>query len=52
MFDNEEVTYQMEGNFFQTENEYYILVYYKDYSESYDKLVGFEMINSTKSANY
>jgi hypothetical protein len=52
LFDNEEATYENEGNFFQTENEYHILVYYKDYRSAYQKLVGYEMINSTKSANY
>ncbi len=52
LFDNEESTYKAEGNFFQTENEYQILIYYKDYSSSYEKLVGYTMVNSTKSGNY
>lgn len=41
-----------EGNHFQTENEYQILVYYKDYTTSFEKLVGYALINSTISADY
>ncbi len=52
LFDNEESAYEAEGNFFQAENEYQILVYYKDYSSTYEKLVGYTMVNSSKSANY
>jgi len=52
MFDNEEYACKTEGNYFQTENEYNIFVYYKDYSVSYEKLVGYTTINSVKNANY
>ena len=52
MFDNEAAAFETEGNYFQAENEYHLLVYYKDYSAGYQKLVGYEMVNSTKSANY
>ena len=31
-----------EGNFHQTENEYYIYVYHRPFGERYDKLVGFK----------
>ncbi len=44
--------YLVEGNHFQTENEYYIFVYYKSYSADYDQLIAFERINSTRSADY
>jgi hypothetical protein len=52
LFNNEESAYDAEGNFFKADNEYQILVYYKDYSSSYEKLVGYSMVNSSKSANY
>lgn len=52
MFDKEESVYEVEGNFFNAENEYHIMVYYKDYSTSFERLVGYFMTNSTKSANY
>ena len=35
-----------EGDHFQTENEYTILVYFSDIRERYDRLVGLRMINS------
>lgn len=34
-------TQQCEGNFHQTENEYWIYVYHRPFGERYDKLVGF-----------
>ncbi len=37
-----------EGNHFETENEYTILVYYKDRSSFSDKLVGYRVINTFK----
>ncbi len=36
----------IEGSFFITENEYQIFAYYADKSVGYDRLVGFETINS------
>jgi len=36
-----------EGEHFQTENEYTILVYYADIRDRYERLVGLTMINST-----
>lgn len=35
-----------EGNHFETENDYLILVYYRDFSDRYDKLCGFQIVNS------
>ena len=31
-----------EGNFHQTENEYYVYIYHRPFGERYDKLVGFQ----------
>ncbi len=46
--DGEEVghTLQAEGNFYQTENEYYVYVYHRPFGERYDKLVGFGKVRS------
>lgn len=35
-----------EGNYWQTENDYTILVYYRDMNNRYDQLVGLQTINS------
>ncbi|MBN1251457.1 MAG: DUF5103 domain-containing protein [Bacteroidales bacterium] len=42
------IRFSAEGNFFNTENDYYILLYHKDKIDGYDKLVGFKMINTVK----
>lgn len=34
-----------EGDFYQTENEYYIYVYHRAFGSRYDKLIGFKSIN-------
>ncbi|MCH5175258.1 MAG: DUF5103 domain-containing protein [Prevotellaceae bacterium] len=39
-------TQQCDGNFHQTENEYYVYVYHRPFGLRYDKLVGFQMIKS------
>ena len=39
-------THPCEGNFHQTENEYYIYVYHRPFGLRYDKLVGFQAIKS------
>lgn len=36
----------IEGSFFITENQYQILVYYRDQASRYDRLVGFSTVNS------
>jgi len=38
-----------EGNHYETENDYLILVYYRNSRERYDRLVGSVVINSTRS---
>lgn len=38
-----------EGNFFETENDYSILLYYKDRSTFSDRLVGYKVINTLKN---
>ena len=45
--DGEEIgqTAQTEGDFYQTENEYYVYVYHRPFGGRYDKLVGFKSIN-------
>jgi hypothetical protein len=37
----------IEGSHYQTENDYYIAVYFRDYSSSYDRLLGFKHLNSS-----
>lgn len=40
-----------ENSFAETENDYYIAVYYRSYSDTYDRLVGFKKHNSLTSPN-
>ena len=37
-----------EGNHYETENDYIILVYYKDFTFKYEKLIGYQIVNSSK----
>jgi hypothetical protein len=37
-----------EGSYFQTENEYQIFVYFSGISSRYDRLIGFQKMNSMK----
>ena len=39
----------LEGSFWQTENDYQIFVYYRDLAGRYDRLVGYRLLNSTKN---
>jgi len=39
---------EIDGNHFETENDYYIFVYYHDIRERFDRLVGLEIANSVK----
>jgi hypothetical protein len=41
-------TESLEGEFFQTENEYEILVYYRDMGSRYDELIGYTLVNPNK----
>ena len=36
----------IEGNHYQTENDYLLFVYWHDITSKYDKLVGLKVINS------
>jgi len=36
----------IEGSHFQTENDYIIAVYYRDFDYKYDRLIGYRVINS------
>lgn len=38
----------IEGSFWETENDYLLFVYYSDFSARYDRLVGFRLFNSTE----
>lgn len=35
-----------EGNYFDAENDYYILIYYRPFGERYDRLIGLRTMNS------
>ncbi len=37
-----------EGSFYETENDYLVFVYYHDFSDRYQQLIGFEQFNSVK----
>lgn len=39
----------IEGNYYQTENDYFLLTYYKNPTESSDEIVGFTKINSNSN---
>ena len=39
------------GSFWQTENDYTVLVYFRDLGERYDRIVGMGMANSSKITN-
>ena len=36
---------QEEGNFYETENEYLILVYHRPFGERYDRLIGMQQVS-------
>ena len=41
----------IEGSYYQTENEYTVIVYYRKYGERYDQVIGFGNTNSKKLQN-
>jgi len=43
-----DLTYS-EGNHYETENDYIVLVYYTDKRRSYDRLIGYQIVNSLKN---
>ena len=44
------VLYTVDGSHYETENDYYIFVYYRDVRERFDRLVGLQMINSVRQS--
>jgi hypothetical protein len=38
----------LEGNYYQTENDYVIYIYHHEFSSRYDKLIGWTVVNSIK----
>ena len=40
-----------EGNHYETENDYLILVYYRSVKERYDRLIGSALVNSIRKGN-
>lgn len=41
----------IDGNFFQTENEYEVIVYYRENTQRYDRVIGFVALNSVSITN-
>ena len=41
----------LEGSFFETENDYLVMVYYQDYSQRYQELVGYLELNNIPKEN-
>ncbi len=51
-FTNNEVDHSLiDGNFYQTENEYTVLVYYRDLGTRYDEVIGIGSANSIQISN-
>lgn len=48
LFARESDHYRFEGNHFQTENDYHLFIYYKNYNDNYSRLIGYKMINSSE----
>lgn len=42
---------RISGNFWQTENNYKVLVYYRDLGARYDRIIGFNEVSSTNITN-
>lgn len=43
--------YKVEGSFYQTENEYTVIVYYRKFGDRYDQVIGLGSTNSKKLLN-
>jgi hypothetical protein len=41
----------MDGNFYQTENDYFVIVYYRENRDRYDRVVGRGTANSLNIIN-
>jgi hypothetical protein len=44
--DNPSQRTELEGNYWETENAYTVLIYYKSFSDRADQLIGVSRINS------
>lgn len=44
-------THKVEGSFYQTENEYKVIVYYRKFGDRYDQVIGLGSANSKKLMN-
>lgn len=42
---------EIEGSYFQTENDYEIFVYFYDQSSTYDRVIGYKKLNSVRNDN-
>lgn len=52
MNDNFQInTHTIEGSFYQTENNYSVIVYYRKYGERYDQAIGFGTASSERLEN-
>lgn len=45
------IPYQIEGSFYQTENEYSVIVYYRKFGDRYDQVIGIGTTNSERLLN-
>ncbi|MFN8258570.1 MAG: DUF5103 domain-containing protein [Bacteroidales bacterium] len=52
LLSGEENYYILEGNHFQTENEYQVFVYYRDISAGFDRLIGYKVISSSNAGKF
>jgi hypothetical protein len=43
--------YKVEGSFYQTENEYTVIVYYRKFGDRYDQVIGLGSTNSKELLN-
>lgn len=46
--ENGKITNKLEGNWYETENEYTIMIYYRPVGARYDRIIGYGTINSKK----
>ena len=52
LYDHESKTYSLsetEGNHYETENDYLILVYYKPHGAQYEQIIGYKIVNTFKN---
>ena len=48
---NKQLNGFISGNFDETENNYKIIVYYRNFGSRYDRVIGYNQINSTNVNN-